>query len=98
AQPGDEVEILVLRGVGELHHLAHAGGIDADVLFTENVFSRADGGLEVDRAEVRCGGQQYHVHVLDDALVVVPPGELPVGGNVDLRSDIRLRHQHAQLG
>ncbi len=84
AEAGDQAQSPLGRLLAAGQDRADAGGVDGHGLFAEDVLAGLHSGLEVLRAEVRRRGEDHHVHVaLEHLLVGVEPGELPLLGHVD---------------
>ena len=78
-------QVLLLGFFGRGQNHPHAGAVDGDRLFHEDVLAGLDGRLEMDRAEAGRRGQDHQVGTgVDRLLIGVEADELPLLGNVDL--------------
>ena len=67
----DDFEILLVSDFGHFENLAHAGSIDSDGFFHEDVFASVHSGLEMIRTEAGRCGEDDEVAAFDDFLVSI---------------------------
>ena len=92
AEAGDDGLVLLLGLAAGVDDRLHAGGVDGHGLLAEDVLAGLDGRLDVQRPEVRRRGQEHHVDVaVEDLLVGVEADEAVVGLHVDLGADLARR-------
>ena len=96
AEARDDREALLASLLAGGHHRAHAGAVGGDRLLDEQVLARFDRGRDVQRTEVRRGGEQHDVAAVDHALVGVEADEAVLGIDVDLGRDVGAVLQCAQ--
>ena len=84
AEAADNTEALFPGEFAGLEDGAHAGGVDGDRFFREDMFAGFNGSLEVHGTEVGRGGEEDAVDpAFNDLPEGVPAGEAPLGGDVD---------------
>ncbi len=89
AEAGDEAQVLLLGFLASLENRAQSRSVGGDGLLAENVLVGLDGGLEMNRTEVRRCGEEHNVASINHALVSVEADKLVIRSNINLRLEGR---------
>ena len=96
--PHTDGEVLGARGLVGGQHQPHASGVDGHGFLRADVFAGRHGRGEMCRAIGRRRGQNHQVHVGGEHLLIcVKPGEAPLVGDLDPRSQLGVGCQLGQL-